>query len=101
MGEAVLEAIVSGLGLAIYGTPERPHPAVLRNLCRIIAFAGVPIALVALTTPFHPPFALALGWGLAFTIVFCAEWELGSRKLAWAGAGSIVLLLSVAIGAMV
>ena len=80
--EALIELACVGAAWLIYGSPSNPRHPAIPTTARILAFAGLIVALVK--TALWPtvevfPFALSGSWAfLAFTVVL-AEFELGSK----------------------
>jgi hypothetical protein len=85
-----LELLVHVAAGTIYGTPEKPRPAYLRGLVRVVAFAGAMAVFAALAGAVDlggVPRLVFLPWALCGLIVILAEYELGSKWIgitAWA-----------------
>ena len=98
--DVVLEMIATFLAFAIYGTDAKPRHPVWRNAVRMIAFGGAAIAIASLLSLLGnveiPTIAVVI-WGLCSVIVLLAEYELGSRRVAFASLFALVLLISVAV----
>lgn len=81
--ESILELLIAGVALQIYGNRESPRHPALRHTVRAIALGGSTLILTSLTGLWEPPEALSrnlLGaamavWFLCFLIVIMAEHE--------------------------
>lgn len=97
---AILELVIAGLSILIYGTEDKPrHPAV-RNMVRTIAFGGsaIVIATALRLIPdqnFH--WGIAAIWLLSSFVVLIGEYEIGSKRVAYAIYITMVLLIGIGI----
>ena len=101
--DIVLEGIIALVGVLIYGTEDRPRPAILRNTVRIVGFVGAAVAVASLVgaVALPPVFALAAPvWILCLLIVLMVEHELGRTMYAFAAffAGAAVVVAAIAAG---
>ena len=101
--DIILEAIVALVGVLIYGTEDRPRPAILRNTVRIVGFVGAAVAVASLVGAVALPSVFALAapvWILCLLIVLMAEHEVGRTVYALAAffAGAAVIVAATAAG---
>ena len=99
---AILELVIAGLSILIYGTEDKPrHPAV-RNTVRTIAFGGSAI-VIATALRLIPD--QNVHWGIAAIcllssfVVLMGEYEIGSKRVACAAFATAILLFGVLIWA--
>jgi hypothetical protein len=91
----IIELFIAAVSFAIYGTDERPRHPFWRNAVRTVAFTGAIIFLASLLGWLNIifPMALTLFWCLCGLIVLCAEYEIGSKNVAYAALGTFAILL--------
>jgi len=98
--EIVLEGVLTVAACLVYGTDAHPRHPALRNGARLIAFGGLGVALAwvsfwPLVTA--PPMFVTAPWLLVALIVLLAEYDLGSKRLAYLGIAGMALLVVVAL----
>jgi len=99
--EYILEAIVTISAALVYGTEERPRPAILRNTVRVVGFGGAALALATLIGILQLPPILAFAtpvWVLCLLIVLMAEHVIGRTVLSFAAlfSGGAVVVAAIA-----
>ena len=83
----VLNIVVGFLALFIYGTEERPRHPAIRNTVRVIAFGGAVFVIASglnVLPDVNFDLGLVTGWIVSFLIVLAGEYELGSKRIAYA-----------------
>ena len=85
--EYILEGIVTIAAALVYGTEERPRPAILRNTVRVVGFGGAALALATLIGILQLPPILAFAtpvWVLCLLIVLMVEHVIDRTVLSFA-----------------
>ena len=91
----ILEVVLAVIAVTIYGRPDAPPPAYLRNTVRVIGFAGIPVIAVVVAGIVPAPAggrAYVLPWMACALIVLLAEHELGRTRYAVAMLVGLALL---------
>ena len=94
--EDAVEFVVMILGAGLYGTEARPRHPVWKNTLRVVAFGGGALAIASMLSLLGDtrfPVLAILFWLACSLIVLVAEYELGSRRIAFAGYGMAILLI--------
>jgi hypothetical protein len=99
MIEALVEGVVTLAAMAVYGTEARPRHPALRYGLRVIAFGGLAVALawVSFWPNVAAPMYVTVPWMLAALIVLMAEYDMGSKRLAYLSFAGLALLIAVAL----
>ncbi len=98
--ETVLELIIQYLGLAIYGTEEKPRHPIWRNIVRLIAFSGAAFSILHMldmTGSTSVPLVISALWLVTFMIVLSTEYYFGPKKLAYAIIAVFLIWISVLV----
>jgi hypothetical protein len=98
--EIVLEGVLTVAAYLIYGTDAHPRHPALRNVARLNAFGGLVVAIAWVSFWPHvtaPPMYVTLPWMLTGLTVLLAEYDLGSKRLAYLSMAGSALLIGIAL----
>lgn len=98
--EEILELIVMFLARTIYGSEGRPRHPFWRNLIRFIAFGGALASvcnMLGLIGEIEFSIIIVIIWSICSLIVVCAEYYIGSKKVAYAAITVSVLWFLVVL----
>jgi hypothetical protein len=97
--DVVFELIVMFLGVAVYGTIERPRHHFVRYSVRVIAFGGALLLMLWMLVPnaVSIPISVFVIWAICGITVTLAELEFGRSRIAFAAWGMATLLIIIAV----